>query len=365
MSMRLRACLLAGLILLAGCSVDVPDQIGGDDPDPDVTIEQNDPTVEAGDLADVIEGVLPSVVNVKVTSVRCDLGGRIEGEGEGSGVVIEEDGVILTNFHVVQGAVDVEVVFDDGHGRLDGAIVGSDPERDLAVVRVDADDLNPIDVGRSSRLRLGDDVIAIGFPLGLGGATVTKGIVSATDRSIDTGGGGEPLSGLLQTDAAINPGNSGGPLINREGQLVGINTAAASAGAAENIGFAIAIDAALPVVQDILTKPASERAWLGVSVSSVDSAAEALRLGLDGETRGALVADTFDDSPAERGGIEPGSVITSIEGDTIESSEDLTEVLSEHSPGERVTIEIVAPAGPFTVQVELGARPGDPTLLDC
>src|SRR5215210_8564578 len=184
-------------------------------------------------IADAVERVLPSVVNVRTLT----FGG---GKGEGSGVVLDRGGIIITNNHVIEGTTKVTVAFNDGkHVRpLPGTVIGTAAERDLAVIRVRATDLVPLALGRSSSLRLGDPVIALGYPLGFGGPTVTQGIVSGLDRTVEADG--PRLEGLLQTDAAINPGNSGGALVDRAGRLVGINTA--KAGSADNIGFAIAID---------------------------------------------------------------------------------------------------------------------------
>ena len=212
-------------------------------------------------VADVVERVLTGVVNVKTI-------GFDGSEGEASGVVIDRRGVIVTNNHVVEGARTITISFNDGRHTqpVAGEVIGTAPERDLAIIRVDLNDLIPVALGRSSKLRLGDAVLAIGFPLGLGGGpTVTQGIVSGLDRTIQPEGGAA-LEGLLQTDAAINPGNSGGALVDAAGRLVGINTAAARAGSAENVGFAIAIDEARPVIDEIRSKPADQRAWLGVTL---------------------------------------------------------------------------------------------------
>lgn len=348
--------MLIAALAAVSCSLEAGDEpLFGDRTDNDaVDIDQTDAAPPRSPLADVVADALPSVVNVKVTSLNSAGLGR----GEGSGVVIDEDGVILTNFHVVRGAVNVEVVFNDDHGRMTGRVIGGIPERDLAVIRVEADDLDPIDIGRSSNLRLGDDVVAIGFPLGLGGSpTVTKGIVSALDRSIDAGEESLRLEGLLQTDAAINPGNSGGALIDRAGRLVGVNTAAATASAAENIGFAIAIDEALPVIREILSEPPEERAWLGVSIASVDTSTDALQLGLDPEVRGAAITLVFPDNPALEAGLEAGDVIVSLGGRSVESAEDLTDALSRFDPGDEVEVVITNAEGTRTVEVTLAQRP--------
>ena len=222
--------------------------------------------------------MLPGVVNVRTL-------GFDGSKGEASGVVIDRRGVILTNNHVVQGARTVTIFFNDGRHTqpVHGTVIGTAAERDLAIIRVRLDDLVPVPLGRSSKLRLGDGVLAIGFPLDLGGGpTVTQGIVSGLDRTFQPDGGAS-LEGLLQTDAAINPGNSGGALVDSAGRLVGINTVAVRAGSAENVGFAIAIDEARPVIDEIRSKPADQRAWIGVTFDSIDTAAAAVQLGLPPE----------------------------------------------------------------------------------
>jgi len=359
--MRTKLLLVAVVLLLPGCVIETFREAveAGAGSDEAVEFDQTVTPPPRSPIADVIADALPSVVNVKVDT------GTGSVSGEGSGVVIDE-GTILTNFHVVECSVDVRIVFKDGEDqvRVNGRVVGGIPEKDLAVIKID-EDLPGIELGRSSHLRLGDEVIAIGFPLGLGeGPTVTKGIVSALDRTIEAGGGatGEArrLEGLLQTDAAINPGNSGGALIDRAGRLVGINTAAARAGTAENIGFAIQIDEALPIVEEILNEPPDRRAWLGVSVASIESSLAATEFGLDPDVRGAGVAQIFPDDPADEAGIEEGEVIVAIEGREIRSGEDLTSVLTDLNPDDVVEVDLVSADGARTVTVELGTRP--PTI---
>jgi putative serine protease PepD len=206
---------------------------------------------DAPDLADVIAVATGSVVAVGTTSSQVDPFGRtMSVEGEGSGAIVADD-LIVTNEHVVEGASEITVTFADG--TISSAqVLGTDDTHDLAVLSVDTGDRPVLEIGSSDELDLGDGVVAVGYPLGLG-VTATAGIVSGLDRSIDVSSmsGVEHLEGLLQTDAAINSGNSGGPLVDTAGRLIGINTAAASASSAENIGFAIAIDEALTVISDL------------------------------------------------------------------------------------------------------------------
>ncbi|MDQ3752230.1 MAG: trypsin-like peptidase domain-containing protein [Actinomycetota bacterium] len=307
------------------------------------------------ELSAVIEQVLPSIVNVQTTSVVQDVfGGPSQGKGQGSGVVIDKDGIILTNNHVIAGAVSVKVVFNGGKS-MEGRVVDAVPERDLAIVKVEAANLKAIAIGRSDSLKLGDEVIALGYPLGLGGPTVTSGIISGENRNIQPQGGVR-LEGLLQTDAAINPGNSGGALVDRAGHLVGINTAAGTPAAAENLGFAIAIDGALPIVQEILEDPPDQRAWLGVSLTDLDPSAAA-QLGLPPDLKGALIVEVFPDSPAELAGIEQGDVITGIGDTQVRSADDLIAALGEWGPGQRAGLTVAGAAGRRSETVELGQRP--------
>jgi S1-C subfamily serine protease len=325
-----------------------------------ISIDQVEAPLAHSKTSEIVERALPSIVNVKVTALTQGVLGPREGKGQGSGVIIDPEGIIITNNHVVQDATEVRVVFNDQeHDAMDGTVVGVDPERDLAVVQVDADNLTPIEIGRSDALELGDDVIAIGYPLGLGGVTVTKGIVSGQNRTIRIPvPGGETLrfTGMLQTDAAINPGNSGGALIDVNGRLIGVNSAAALAAAAENIGFAIEIDSALPVIEQILDEPLEEHAWLGVSVG--DPETEALdEFGLQEDAKGALVLEVLSNGPAEEVEMEVGDLITSIDDSDIANADDLIETLAELDPGDEVELSIVNEDGRRTETVELDQRP--------
>ena len=330
----------------------------------------------------MVEEVLPSLVNVRVKlggggGLLDDLLGG-GGEGQGSGVVIDPKGIILTNNHVVQDAESVEIVLTDER-KFPGRVLGTAPESDLAVVCIDQTGLDPVEVGSSADLRLGDDAIALGYPLGLG-PTVTRGIVSGLGREIEPLGG-VPLKNLIQTDAAINPGNSGGPLVDREGKLIGINSAGASAAFAENVGFAIAIDGAMDVAKDIIannpscgagggsseeggstetqpndpengqgggstpTQPAPSDepgAWLGAAVADGDN--------------GALLAEIVPGGPAEDAGLDSGDVVVAVDGKPVAGAEDLVNAIAAHEPGDRVTLEL---ADGSSVEVELGERPRD------
>jgi S1-C subfamily serine protease len=324
----------------------------------EVTIRQASSPPPASATSKVVAKALPSLVNVRVSGLSTGGGSQ---KAEGSGVIIDPNGIIITNNHVVTGALNVKVVFADGkHDPVAGRVIGTAPEKDLAVIKVNAANLRAITVGRSDELALGDDVIALGYPLGLGGPTVTKGILSGKGRNITVGGGvegSERLEDALQTDAAINPGNSGGPLVDSAGELIGINTAAASAGTAENIGFAIAIDSALPIVKEIIQDPPAKRAWLGVSIAEITSSGDAVQLGVDPDVRGVAIVDTFEGGPARRAGVEAGEVITALNGDAIRSESDLTTALADLDPGETATLHLVGRSDERDVDVKLGVRP--------
>ncbi len=324
-----------------------------------VTVTQTAPTAPSATpaagtrreaTADVVARVLPGVVNVRTA-------GFDGSKGEASGVVIDPRGIILTNYHVVQGARTLMIAFNDGRHRkrVKGVVVGTAAERDLAIIRVQLTDLTPVPLGRSSRLRLGDGVLAVGFPLDLGGGpTVTQGIVSGLDRTVHADGGPD-LKGLLQTDAAINPGNSGGALVDSAGKLIGINTVAAKG--AENVGFAISIDSARVVIDEIRGKPSDKAGWVGVTFASIDSESAAVQVGLEPSTRGAAVTALFAGSPGSKAGLREGDVVVAINGRPVRSAGGFAQVLSALAPGASMTLDVVDQSGPRRVTVVVGKRP--------
>ena len=351
--MRLAA-VLAVAVVAAGCSGDEKDAattvtvattVGAS---VETTQSQAPAPDTTGSIAAAVQRVLPAVVSVRTSS----FGG---GEGQASGVVFDREGLILTNNHVVEGSTRVSVAFNDDRHRspLRATVVGTAPERDLAVIRVRATDLEPVLLARSSALRLGDPVIAIGFPLDLG-ITVTSGIVSGLDRTIETPGG--DLTGLLQTDAAINPGNSGGPLVDRAGRLVGINTAGIRDDGTEGIGFAIAIDEALPVIARLSEGAPSSEAWLGISFSSVDSESAAVQLGLDSSVRGAAVTVVYPGGPGAKADLAVGDVITVADDVPIRNANALQRLLAQRKVGDELDLELIDSRGPRLVTVELARR---------
>jgi putative serine protease PepD len=308
------------------------------------------PASGGSSTADVVARVLPGVVNVKTVGFNGS-------KGEASGVVIDRRGIIVTNYHVVRGARVLTVSFNDGRHKqaVKAAVIGTAANRDLAIIRVALGDLTAVPLGHSSKLRLGDGVLAIGFPLDLGGGpTVTQGIVSGLDRTVHADDGPD-LEGLLQTDAAINPGNSGGALVNAAGELIGINTIAATD--AENIGFAIAIDGARPVIDELRSKPAGSQAWIGVTFDSIDSSAAAVQIGLQPDARGAAVVAVFADSPASKAGLREGDVVVAVDGKAVRSAGEMSRALTAHKPGDSLVLDVVDQSGPRRATVKVVKRP--------
>jgi serine protease Do len=308
-----------------------------------------------GDIQEILAKVEPAVVSIRTRTLSLgDFLKPVPGEGAGTGFVIGSDGVILTNNHVVAGAQSIEVVFADDR-KMPARVLGRDPTTDLAVVKVDASGLPTATLGDSDRLKVGDDVVAIGNALALeGGPTVTRGIVSAENRTI-TAENGVRLEHVLQTDTAINPGNSGGPLVNSAGEVVGINTAVA--GDAQNIGFSIAITPAKPIVDELRQGTTRTRPFLGVKMFTVTpSIAEQLGIKVDS---GALVADVTAGSGAEVAGLRNGDVITSIDGKEVKAAEDVTSAVSTHKPGDEIKMTYRRGDETKDADVKLGERPVD------
>ncbi len=305
------------------------------------------PDAEPLTTPELVEILTPSVVQIAVS-----LG---QGQGVGTGVILDEQGLILTNWHVVEGAVAITVAFEDG-SVAEGELFQRDPQLDLAIIRVSGQTgLKPAIFGDSDALRIGEDVVAIGHALGLrGGPTVSKGVISALDRTI-VGEGGVDLTGLLQTDAAINEGNSGGPLVNMFGEVVGINTAKINIG--DRIGFAININAAKTAAYNLIAQgPVPPPGFLGVGGVDVTRAlARALRLPV-GEGFGVTVIEPG--SPAAEAGLKLDDIIVQLDTTEIARGQDLTNFLREHPSGTRVKVTVVRDAQ-FLISLEatLAERP--------
>ena len=275
-------------------------------------------------------------------------------EGEGSGVIVSPNGYILTNNHVVDHATTVTVIMPDKR-EYKARVVGTDAKTDVAVLKVDASGLDPITLGDSDKVQVGDYALAIGNPFGVG-KTVTFGIVSATGRA---NLGIEDYEDFIQTDAAINPGNSGGALVNDRGELIGINTAILNNGSQgnEGIGFAVPVNVARKVMDEIISNGKVTRAYLGVMAQEVTpSIAKAFH---DPDVSGALVGDVTPDSPAAKAGLERGDIIQGINGKAVNSGADLRMHISLMAPGTRVDVKVFRDGADKTIPVTLAEMPAE------
>ena len=330
------------------------------------------------EFADLVETVSPAVVKInastKGTTVRqTDLQGQLPdifrelleqrnrprserpARSMGSGFVISDGGYILTNHHVIDGADKIEVLFSDRQ-EYRAEVIGSDRRSDLALLKIDAEDLPTLEFANEDELRVGEWVLAIGSPFGLD-YSVSAGIVSAIGRSIPTEKG-ENYVPFIQTDVAINPGNSGGPLFNLDGEVVGINSQIYSrSGGSIGLSFAIPTSVALEVIEQLKENGRVERGWLGVTIQDVNkSLAESLELG---KPQGALINAVAVNSPAEQGGILPGDVIVRFNGDPIIESGDLPHVVGMMTPGEQAVVEIYREGKRKRLRVKVGALDKD------
>ncbi|MGD2075069.1 MAG: trypsin-like peptidase domain-containing protein [Gammaproteobacteria bacterium] len=269
----------------------------------------------------------------------------------GSGVIVSPQGYVLTNNHVISDADEIQVLLEDGR-RARARVVGADKDTDLAVLRIDLDNLPVLALATAERLRVGDVVLAIGNPYGVG-QTVTQGIISATGRNHL---GISLYEDFIQTDAAINPGNSGGALINAHGELIGINTAIYSrSGGSQGIGFAIPVDLATSVMKQIIEHGHVARGWLGIEAQDLTPAlAESFGLS---DTRGMLVAGVLRDGPADKAGIEPGDVVVQINGKPVDNARAAMTLIAQAGPGKELMIEGIRDARPFRGSVVTGSRP--------
>jgi S1-C subfamily serine protease len=305
-------------------------------------------------IADVAEKVRPSVVAIAVETIALSIFLEpVPQKGAGTGVIIDSKGYIATNNHVIEDAQTIKVTLSDGC-TLDARIVGRDSATDLAVIKVEADNLRAAQIGDATRLRVGDWVVAIGNALALeGGPTVTAGVVSYMGRSIEESSG-VILNDLIQTDAAINPGNSGGPLVNLSGEVVGINTAIV--GGAQNIGFAISMATALPIIQELITQGRVVRPWLGVELLTVTRAV-ASRYNL-AVNEGVLLLRVVPDSPADRAGLKNGDVLLTLAGKKVTTANELRKVIQAQKVGASVEVTFVrGRQGERSTIVTLGASP--------
>ncbi len=269
----------------------------------------------------------------------------------GSGVIVSPQGYIITNHHVIESADEIEVAFADGR-TMPATIVGTDPETDLAVLKVDAKDLPAITLADPDQSHVGDVVLAIGNPFGVG-QTVTQGIISALGRShlgINT------FENFIQTDASINPGNSGGALVDTSGHLVGVNSAIYSrSGGSMGIGFAIPVSLAKQVMEQIIRQGSVVRGWVGIEAQDITpQLAESFRLS---HTRGSLIAGVLRNSPAEKAGLKPGDILLEINGNKVTDSSTMLNLIANLQPDEKATLKIARDQREINVTVIIGKRP--------
>jgi serine protease Do len=328
-----------------------------------------------GSFAQVADSVAPAVVNINTVTrgmVRTPIeeffgeeffrrffGDVPEREQQhrslGSGVIVDPSGIVLTNAHVIERATEVEVVTADGK-KHKAKVVGMDRRTDLAVLRLSGGPFAAATLGDSDRVRVGDWVVAIGSPFGLQ-QTVTAGIISAKGRTI-----GGPFDDFLQTDAAINPGNSGGPLVNMQGEVIGINSAILSrTGGNVGIGFAIPVNMAKRIYTELAAKGKVTRGWLGVSIQALTPEL-AKSFGLK-DAKGVLVSDVVQDSPAEKAGVAAGDIITEFNGRKVDSPQDLQKAVAETTPGKGVPVQLWRDKATKTVEIRIGETPDDAVAL--
>jgi serine protease Do len=374
---------LAVVFVLGGLSVVGAERLVN--PPASMKFANPDEPASHNSFAPVVKRVLPAVVSVSSTKVVKTGASGPEGmdplfrqffgdrggspfqmprrqqrqEGLGSGVIVSPEGYILTNNHVVDSATEVRVTLSDRR-EFKARVVGADPKTDIAVLKIEARDLQPVIIGDSERLQVGDYVLAVGNPFGLG-KTVTMGIVSATGRG---NLGIEDYENFIQTDASINPGNSGGALVNDRGELVGINTAIISHGSEGNqgIGFAVPVAVARNVMGQILKDGKVTRAYLGVMAQEVTPAiARSFHLS---EVRGALVGDVSPNSPASRAGLQKGDVILEINGKPVNDGAQLRMNVSLMQPGTTVAVKVLRDGAPREFSVHLAELPTEQASVE-
>jgi S1-C subfamily serine protease len=358
-------CALLGGAAGAGIVLAVDDDDPAQDPAPQATRQQplENQRSSAGEgltPAEIYKRDSPGVVFIQADVVEQTQSPfdifptEQRGESTGTGFVIDDDGSIVTNAHVVENAERVRVRFSN-QKVVPAEIRGRDRSTDLALLKVDpkSTDLEPLQLGTSRDVEVGDPTVAIGNPFGLD-LTLTTGVISAKQRKIEAPNGFQ-IDDVLQTDAAINPGNSGGPLIDAAGKVIGINSQIRTGGAGSQgnvgIGFAVPIDTAKRFIPQLRDKGRVERAYLGVTTATVDPT---LNLRVD---RGAYVQDLVPGAPAEEGGLRPGDIIVKADGKPVESTEDIGELVDSRKPGDSVKVEVVRQGDRETLDVELGRRP--------
>ena len=332
-------CIITGVLSSLLTVVLMKEGVGKNNKDNSSQIVVNDAGRSQNIYHAVTDKAMPSVVGITTTTIDKNNVFAIptQSQGVGTGVIVDANGYILTNSHVVSDgqAVDVNVLFNDG-STTKGKVLWNDDKLDLAMVKVDKRGLTPAELGDSDKVRTGDIAIAIGNPLGLEfQKSVTQGIISGLDRTIQTEQSN--MTGLMQTDASINPGNSGGPLLNEKGQVIGINTAKASQ--AEGLGFAIPVNTVKPIVEQIIKSGNFEKVTLGIK--GIDLAIFEASTGTDLEAEdGVYIAEVMANTPAQKSGIQTGDVIVKVGDDNVTTMSDLNKSLYKYSVGDKSQIVI-------------------------
>ncbi|MDD2486708.1 MAG: trypsin-like peptidase domain-containing protein [bacterium] len=363
--------ILLGIIFISGGYL-----LGGKLPLKTSVFDQSAPPLSAPTAAEVASGeaisraaeaVRPAVVNIDTTVMvqRPSISSpfnfffgdgapsrRVPQKGQGSGVIVQTDKgkLVLTNEHVIHGAQDIKVTLLDGR-KFTGRVTGSDPTTDIAVIKIDGDNLPTARLGDSSRLRPGEWAIAIGNPLGFQ-HTVTVGVISATGRSM--GAEGKLYDHFIQTDASINPGNSGGPLVNIRGEVIGINTAMIQG--AQGIGFAIAVDEVKTIVNQLVDKGKVVRPWAGIAVQDLNRDMIA-NLGLAADTRGIIIAQVYPGSPAGNAGLKPYDIITEMNRKSVDNTAAFIKKIRSMKPGDKITLMVIRDKASRLVALTVGEMP--------
>ena len=313
-------------------------------------------------ITSIAESVSPSVVSIVTNVTTQTIFGATKGEAAGTGIIVSKDGYVLTNKHVVSGANKVEVILSDGTSYTNVTVVGSDPLNDIAFLKINGvDNLSPAELGDSATTRVGQEVVAIGNSLGQYQTTVTSGIISGKGRPITAGSEGtgetESLTDLLQTDAAINPGNSGGPLLNRSGQVIGVNTAVAAN--AQGIGFAIPINATKGALKQVLAGKGVERSYLGLRyVTLTPDVARQYNVSV---TQGAYIIGAegspgvLPGSPADKAGLREKDIIKKVNNMTVGPQGGVSSLIGEYAPGDTVSLLVLRDGRELTLKATLEA----------
>ena len=313
-------------------------------------------------ITSIAESVSPSVVSIVTNVTTQTIFGATKGEAAGTGIIVSKDGYVLTNKHVVSGADKVEVILSDGTSYTNVTVVGSDPLNDIAFLKINGvDNLSPAELGDSATTRVGQEVVAIGNSLGQYQTTVTSGIISGKGRPITAGSEGtgetESLTDLLQTDAAINPGNSGGPLLNRSGQVIGVNTAVAAN--AQGIGFAIPINATKGALKQVLAGKGVERSYLGLRyVTLTSDVAKQYNVSV---TQGAYIIGAegspgvLPGSPADKAGLREKDIIKKVNNMTVGPQGGVSSLIGEYAPGDTVSLLVLRDGRELTLKATLEA----------